>query len=66
MGYFLGLAYGAISPCPFVAHNESCAQNRKNVVLKIRVSCCFLEKKVALPHLVFFPMNREIPTTLWT
>ena len=41
-----------------VAHCESCAQDIETIVLVIRVSCCsFLgEKKIILPHFVFFSL----------
>ena len=41
-----------------IAHCESCAQDIETVVLVIRISCCsFLgEKKIILPHFVFFSL----------
>ena len=41
----------------FVAYCESCAQDRKTVVLEI------MTKKNVLPHLVIFPVNSKIHAT---
>ena len=41
----------------FVAYCESCAQDKKNVVLEI------MTKKNVLPHLVIFPVNSKIHAT---
>ena len=50
----------------FVAYCESCAHDRKTVILEIKVSSYFCERKTVLPHFVFFPENSEIPATPWT
>ena len=49
----------------FVAYCESCAQNRKTIILKIRVLIFFFfREKIVLPHLVFFLKNSKILATL--